>query len=97
MIEKNSKEWELWKDAYNLKNELTPPPDYSKSDNYWKEVLEKVHNAYNRYKDTYLKTLAEHLYLGIILQLEQESIAKGQAQSLINGVAEKLTAETWAD
>ena len=91
MIDKNSLEWELWKDAYKVRDELTPPPEYSQSGDYWKEALEKTNEANNKYKDTYLKALSENIFMGIILQLEEESKAKEQIQSIIKGVAEKLT------
>ena len=91
MIEKNSIEWELWKDAYNLRSELTPPPDYNETTSeYWAEVLEEIHKSYDKYKDTYLKELATYIHIGILLQIEQESLSKGAAQELIRGVAEKL-------
>ena len=91
MIEKNSLEWELWKDAYKVRDELTPPPSYSQSGDYWKEALEKANEGNNKYKDTYLKALSENIFMGIILQLEEESKVKEQVQSIIKGVADKLT------
>lgn len=86
MIDKNSKEWELWKDAYNLRSELTPPPKYSESDIYWGQTLEKIREGFNRYKDTNLKALAQEVYLGILLQLEEESKASDRAESIANGI-----------
>lgn len=90
MIEKNSIEWELWKDAYNLRSELTPPPRYSESDNYWGQALEKIREGYNKYKDTNLKALAQEIYFGILQQLEDESKAQEKIESIVNSVAEGL-------
>jgi len=98
MIEKDSIEFNLWADAYKLKAELTPPPDYEKTDNeYWGQVLEKVHKSLDRYKDTYVKILAEHIFLGVLLQIEQESIARAAAEGLIKSVADKLSGKEWED
>lgn len=98
MIEKDSLEFNLWAEAYKLKAELTPPPDYDKTDNeYWRQVLEKIHKSVDRYKDTYVKILAENIYLGVLLQLEQESINRAAAEGIIKSVADKLTGKEWED
>lgn len=98
MIEKDSLEFNLWAEAYKLKAELTPPPDYDKTDNeYWRQVLDKIHTKVDKYKDTYVKILAEHIYLGVLLQLEQESINRAAAEGIIKSVADKLTGKEWED
>lgn len=79
MIQKDSIEWQLWKDAYSIKAELTPPPKYSESDAYWRTVLDKTNEVYEAYKDTPCKMLAQHICTGIILQLEQESLCLEKA------------------
>lgn len=91
MIDRNSKEWELWKDAYNIKSELSPPPEYSQSGDYWRKALDKVNEGYTKYKGSETEVLAEHIFLGIILQLERESQDLERVQGIIKGVADKLT------
>ena len=80
MIEKNSIEFKLWADAYKLKAELSPPP-CPVTNEYWQMVREKTAAGYDVYRQTPCKVLAEHLYLGIILQLEQESLTQKGADN----------------
>lgn len=91
MIEKNSLEFALWKDAYNFRNSLTPAPRYSDSDAFWKKVMDTANGYNNKYKDTALKILAEHLFLGGVLQLEYESKQAEQTRDLIKELADKLS------
>lgn len=91
MIDKDGLEWQLWKDAFNVRAELTLAPEYEKSDAYWKQVLDKIHEAHDRYADTHLKILSEYIFLGILFQLEQESKNKAAVKDLIQKVSDKLS------
>lgn len=90
MIEKDGIEWQMWKDAFNIRAELTPPPKYSESGEYWGQALEKLHEGFNQYEHTHLKELAENVFLGILLQLEEESKRQEQIESIVQETAERL-------
>ena len=79
MIAKDSLEFKLWRDAFNIKAELTPAPPYSESQTYWAKVMERTRAGNDAYRNTHLQALAEHIFLGIILQLENESKSSEQA------------------
>ena len=91
MIDKDSLEWQLWKDAYNVRAELTPAPEYEKSGDYWKEVLDKIHECHAKYSDSHLRILADNIFLGVLLQFEQESKDREKVQDMIREVADKLS------
>lgn len=94
MIKKDSLEWNLWNDVYNFRSMFTPPPKYSESGEYWKDIVHNAHIYHNKYEDTDLKLLSQQIFLGIILQLEYESKKAEETekpQDLIKELAEKLS------
>lgn len=92
MIAKEDLEWQLWKDAFTVRSELTPPPKYSESNAFWVTAREKINAAHEKYQGTYLNLLSEHIFFGILMQLEQESKAKEKIDNLAMETANKLRA-----
>ena len=93
MIQKDSTEWNLWKDVFEFRNRFTPPPRYSESGEYWKDIMHNAHIIQDKYNDTDLELLSIQLFLGVILQLEYESKKIEETekpQDLIKELAEKL-------
>lgn len=68
---KDSAEFKLWAEAYALRDEMMKP--HANTNEYWRTVLDRAHSSFDRYKETPLRTLAEYLFAGIILQLDIET------------------------
>ncbi len=98
MIDRNGKEWQLWKDAYKVREELTPPPPHNEDNKtYWERVVDRTNDTYNAYKESSIGTLAQYIFMGIREQLLAESKEQERIHGLIEGVKERLTAEPWQD
>ena len=72
MIEKDSKEFELWADAYKLKSKYTPAQNGDENPAYWQQLYDETHEVMNKYKKTEIEEFAEQIFLAIWNQLERQ-------------------------